>query len=246
VTEESLHSTANGLTRIVVADDHPLYREALRSMLGGQPDLEVVAEAADGAQALELCRQFRPDLVLMDMRMPQVDGLAATRAIKSAFPRTIVLVLTALEEPNHLSEALKAGAGGYILKYANPQEVIDAVRKVLTGEASLDQEVATRLLLRLMDEAPKNKDPESLPEVRFASDKYPAPIHSGSLSPREVEVLRLIARGQSNQEIARNLLISASTVKKHVRHIISKLGVSDRVQAAVRAIELGHFSEREG
>ena len=214
-------------------------------MLGGQPDLEVVAEAADGAQALELCRRFRPGLVLMDVRMPQVDGLAATRAIKGEFPRTVVVVLTALEEPNHLSEALKAGAGGYILKFASPQEIIDAVRKVLAGEASLDQEVATQLLLQLMDEASK-KEPESLPEVRFASDEHPAPIHSESLSPREVEVLRLIARGQSNQEISRNLLISSSTVKKHVRHIISKLGVSDRVQAAVRATQLGLFYEREG
>ena len=243
--EESLHFTENGLTRIVVADDHPLYREALRNMLKDQPDLEVVAEAADGAQALELCRRFRPDLVLMDMRMPQVDGLEATRAIKSEFPRTVVLVLTALEEPNYLLEALKAGAGGYILKYARRQEVIDAVRKVLAGEASLDQEVATQLLLRLMDEALK-KEPESLPEGRFASAEHPAPALPEPLSPREVEVLRLMARGQSNQQISRNLLISASTVKKHVRHIISKLGVSDRVQAAVKATQLGLFVEREG
>ena len=237
--EESSHPIENGLTRIVLADDHPLYREALRSMLGGQPDL-------DGAQALELCRRFRPDLVLMDVRMPQVDGLAATRAIKGEFPRTVVVVLTALEEPNHLSEALKAGAGGYILKFASPQEIIDAVRKVLAGEASLDQEVATQLLLRLMDEAPKNKEPESLPEGRSASYDPLGATLPESLSPREVEVLRLIARGQSNQEISRNLLISSSTVKKHVRHIIFKLGVSDRVQAAVRATQLGLFPQREG
>jgi DNA-binding NarL/FixJ family response regulator len=220
------------LSRIVVADDHPLFRSALRRVLGARSDLEVVGEASDGQEAVELCRRLRPELVLMDVWMPEMDGLEATRAIKGELPRTIVMMLTALEDPNHLSEALKAGAAGYVLKSAPITEIIDSVRKVLAGESPLNQEVATRLLMRLVEERSREEivqEEESLPE---------------SLAPRETEVLRLTARGCTNQQIARNLLISVSTVKKHVHSVISKLGVSDRTQAAVRAVELGVLVER--
>lgn len=220
-------------SRIVVADDHPLFRSALIQILNARADLEVVGEAADGQEAIELCRRLRPQLVLMDVRMPQVDGLEATRTIKREFPRTIVLMLTAFEDPNYLSEALKAGAGGYVLKHEPAPQIIDAVRKVLTGESPLNQEVAMRLLTRLIEEeVPKEVTLEETPR-------------RGSLSPREVDVLRLIAQGQTNQQIAQRLFISVSTVKKHVRSIVSKLGVSDRVQAAIRAIELGVLPEQE-
>jgi DNA-binding NarL/FixJ family response regulator len=221
-------SPLNTPSRIVVVDDHPLMRCALRQMLGTQADLEVVGEAADGQQAVELCRRLYPDLVLMDVRMPAMDGLEATRKIKRELPRTIVLVLTASDYPDDLSEALEAGAAGYVQKGATTQETIGAVRKVLGGESSLDQEVATQLLKRLVDE-PK---PES---NGIAKDESLLVL----LSARESEVLGLVARGYTNQQIARKLLISVSTVKKHVRNVISKLGVSDRTQAAVRAVELG-------
>jgi DNA-binding NarL/FixJ family response regulator len=219
-------------SRIVVVDDHPLFRSALGRMLDAQSDLEVVGEAADGQEAVELCHRLQPALVLMDVWMPTMDGLEATRAIKTELPRTIVLVLTAMEEPNYLSEALKAGAAGYVLKSAPGAEIIAAVRKVLIGESPLDQEIAMRLLMRLAREAPKEDD---------AQEETSLP---GSLSPRETEVLRLTAQGRTNQQIAGALLISVSTVKKHVQSIISKLGVSDRTQAAVRAVELGVLAER--
>ena len=144
--------SAGSPSRIVVADDHPLIREALTRTIDEQPDLEAVAEATDGLEALELCRRFQPELVLMDVLMPKMDGLEATRQIKREFPRTSVLVLTALEDPDYLSEALKAGAAGYVRKGATTQETLEAVRKVLEGESSLDQELATQLLKRLMED----------------------------------------------------------------------------------------------
>ena len=224
-------------SRIVVVDDHPLFRSALGRMLDAHPDLEVVGEAADGQEAVELCHRLQPALVLMDVWMPTMDGLEATRAIKTELPRTIVLVLTAMEEPNYLSEALKAGAAGYVLKSAPVAEITAAVRKVLIGESPLDQEIATRLLMRLAREAPKEEDAQE----EDAQEETSLP---GSLSPRETEVLRLTAQGHTNQQIGGGLLISVSTVKKHVQSIISKLGVSDRTQAAVRAVELGVLAER--
>jgi DNA-binding NarL/FixJ family response regulator len=144
---------ADSPSRIVVADDHPLIREALTRTIDEQPDLEAVAEATDGLEALELCRRFQPQLVLMDVLMPKMDGLEATRKIKSDSPRTSVLVLTASENANHLSEALKAGAAGYVQKGTTTQETIGAVRKVLEGQSSLDQELATQLLKRLVEDA---------------------------------------------------------------------------------------------
>lgn len=218
-------------SRIVVVDDHPIMRRALRRMLGAQDDLEVVGEAADGQRAVELCRRLYPDLVLMDVRMPKMDGLEATRRIKRERPRTIVLVLSASDDPQDLSEALKAGASGYALKGAPIAHTIDAVRKVLAGESALEQGVSTRLLMHLMEEAPKEEEPQKEEPLREA------------LTLHETEVLRLTARGYTNVHIARALCISVSTVKKHLRSVVSKLGVSGRTQAAVRAVELGVLTE---
>jgi DNA-binding NarL/FixJ family response regulator len=219
--------------RIVLADDHPLVRDALRRTLDTQPDMDVVGEASDGQEAVELCISLRPDLVLMDVRMPNLDGLEATRQIKKEVPGTIVLILTASDWPYDFSEALKAGAAGYMLKVAPIPETIDAVRKVAAGESPLNQELAAQLLRRLVEDVPKGRRiPEGDPLLE-------------SLTPREAEMLRLMTRGYTNQQLARNLHISVSTVKKHVRSVISKLGVSDRTQAAVRAVELGLLAEHQ-
>jgi len=207
--------------------------------------MEVIAEASDGHKALELALSLKPDLVLMDVWMPRMGGLEATRAIKRNLPRTVVLMMTASEEPNHLAEALKAGAAGYVLKSAPLPQITDAIRGALDGESPLNQEVARRLILGLMDEQSKEERPPS-EVVTPEGSRALGGAHSqgegalpSSLTAREVEVLGLLTRGLSNQQIAHELLISTSTVKKHVRCIISKLRVSDRTQAAVRAIELG-------
>jgi DNA-binding NarL/FixJ family response regulator len=237
--------------RIVVADDHPLFRSALRTLLEGSEEVEVIAEAADGKETLEFSRRLEPDLVLMDVIMPKMDGVAATRAIKSELPRTIVLMMTASEDSEHLLSALRAGAGGYVLKSDDPEQITEAVHKVLRGEFPLDQEVATRLLLRLSQEkherqeervSPAPAEALSAQEGRRMSPAAAADPDSGKLSPREAEVLRLMAKGRTNEQIARELLLSTSTVKNHVGRILSKLGASDRTQAAIMAIEMGLIS----
>jgi DNA-binding NarL/FixJ family response regulator len=241
-------------SRIIIADDHPLFRSAIRETLERHSDLEVVGEAANGRQALELCHRLRPELVLMDLRMPEMDGVTATHAIKSEFPHTLVLILTALDESRGLSNSLEAGAAGYVLKDASPAQITDAVRRVLAGETPLNDEVAMRLLMSLMDrgtqEEKKVREQRVGPADSSTSEtplKQSGESHpSNPLTPREAEVLRLVARGQTNQQIARNLFISVSTVKRHIRHISAKLGVCDRVQAAVRAVEVGLLDERNG
>jgi len=194
-------------------------------MLRGWPELVVAGEADDGWETIKLCRRLHPELVLMDLSMPKMDGFEATREIKRESPSTIVLVITAFEEPDDLLEAVKAGASGFILKHMSPQQIVGAIKRVLEGEYPLNQEVAMQLLRRLIDEKQQTKK------------SAPKPSLSAPLSPREVEVLEYLVRGQSNQQIARDLCISMSTVKNHVHHIITKLGVSDRVQAAILAIE---------
>ncbi len=208
--------------QLVIADDHELVRAGLRKMLTGQRQLELVGEAANGREALALCRRLQPDLALIDVRMPDLDGLATCRAIKQECPATSVILVTIHENPEYLFEALKAGAAGYLLKDVTQRELISAVRQVLRGESILDRELMTHLLRRL---------------ARGTVSDAEQPLER--LSPREQEVLQWLTHGQTNREIARTLTVSVSTVKNHVEHILAKLGVSDRTQAAVRAIELG-------
>jgi DNA-binding NarL/FixJ family response regulator len=244
VNAERLSPEVSGPARIVIAEDHPLFREALRHILSREADLEVVGEAVNGVDALELCRRLQPDLVLMDLGMPRMNGLEATRKIKSKFPHIIVLVLTASVEVSSLSDAIKVGAAGYILKDAFPQEITEAIRRVLRGESPLNKELAMQLLLRQMEEGLQEEQSStrilgSLPEGKSQS----SPPLSQLLTSREIEILECIVQGQTNREIAHNLSVALTTVKSHVHRIISKLEVSDRTQAAVRAIELGLFSQ---
>jgi DNA-binding NarL/FixJ family response regulator len=208
--------------RLVIADDHELARAGLRAMLTGQRGLEVVGEAANGSEALALCHRLQPDLALIDVRMPGMDGLTTCRAIKQECQGTSVILVTIHENPEYLFEALKAGAAGYVLKDISQYELITAVQGVLRGESILNKELVIHLLKRMASVTPSQ---EELPAER--------------LSARELEVLRLLTQGQTNREIAQNLIVSVSTIKIHVEHILAKLDVSDRTQAAVRAIELG-------
>jgi DNA-binding NarL/FixJ family response regulator len=275
VEEASRGATPSQVARILIADDHALVREGLRTMLSGEEGIEVVAEAQDGQQALNICRELKPDLVLMDVRMPVMDGLAATRKIKQEMPKTSVMMVTMHENPDYLFGAVKAGAAGYVLKDASGERLLGAVRRTLEGESPLNQELAMRLLVRLSRESSGSgggseggseegsggafreadeettgeqtqREGESLssqPEAHQAGSSGSRESRGAeqieSLTPREVEVLRLLSQGQTNPQIAQNLLVSRGTVKIHVQHIISKLGVSDRTQAAVRAIEAG-------
>jgi len=212
--------------RIIIADDHELARLGLRTMLEPEPDLEVIGEAATGREAVALSSQLQPDLVLMDIRMPDLDGLMATRAIKEELPRTSILVVTLSEDPDYLLEALRVGAAGFVLKDASRREVVAAVRQVLSGESPLDPKLAAQLIRRLAGQTPPKDEPAR---------------RGDNLTQRELEVLRLIAEGKTNHDIAQALFVSVGTVKVHVERIIDKLGVSDRTQAAVRAVELGYL-----
>lgn len=224
------------LTRLIIVDDHELARESLQNMLSDEPDIEIVGEAANGRQALLLCSRLRPDLILMDVRMPEMDGLAATKEVKERFPKTSVMMLTMHENPDYLFEALKVGAAGYVLKDAPQDEIIEAVRRVRNGESPMDSELAARLLRRLASEGEMWRAKRVSREAADAVDP---------LTPRELEVLGLMKLGRTNRQIAADLVISLGTAKNHVEHIIAKLGVSDRTQAVVKALELGilRFSE---
>ena len=199
-------------------------------MLSDEDDIEIVGEAANGREALLLCARMRPDLILMDVRMPEMDGLAATKEVKQRYPTTSVMMLTMHENPEYLLEALKAGAAGYVLKDAPQEEIIEAVRRVRNGESPMDPELAARLLRRLANEGQIRRGTRTPHASEYAAEP---------LTRRELEVLGLMKLGRTNREIAADLVISLGTAKNHVEHIIAKLGVSDRTQAVVKALELG-------
>ena len=222
MSNNGLPRRKSGPAQLVIADDHELSRAGLRAMLTGQRGLEVVGEAANGREALALCRRLQPDLALIDVRMPEMDGLATCRSIKQECPGTSVILITVYEKSDYLIEALKAGAAGFVLKDITQPELITSIRRVLRRESLLNSDVVVRLLGHLDGETSSRED--LLPK---------------QLSEREYEVLRLLAQGKTNPEIGQELTISVGTVKIHVEHILAKLRVSDRTQAAVRAIELG-------
>jgi NarL family two-component system response regulator LiaR len=205
--------------RVLVVDDHAVVREGLRTFLQLQKGIEVAGEAADGREALEEAARLRPDVILMDLVMPGLDGVAAMRALRDTVPQARVIVLTSFLDDDKLLPALRSGAAGYLLKNAQPRELARAVRAAHAGEAVLDPVVAARLVETL------------------AADGGEQPIDR--LTPREREVLVLIGRGFANKRIAQELVLSEKTVKTHVGHVLAKLGVSDRTQAAVVAVRAG-------
>jgi DNA-binding NarL/FixJ family response regulator len=210
--------------RVVVADDQTLVRSGFRLILEAQADLEVVGEAEDGAEAIERVRQLRPDVVLMDVRMPTLDGIAATREIVASGLPTRVLVLTTFDQDEVVYEAMRAGASGFLLKSVPPAKLAEGVRVVVAGEALLAPSITRRLLEQFVQRPP--------------SAEVAAPALA-DLTEREREVLTSIARGRSNAEIAGDLFLSEATVKTHVNRIFSKLDLRDRVQAVVLAYESG-------
>jgi DNA-binding NarL/FixJ family response regulator len=207
---------------VVVADDQRVVRDGLAMLIGMIDGLEVVGCASDGVEAVELCAQEQPDVVLMDLRMPRMEGAQATEAIRAAHPRVEVLVLTTYADDEYLFPALRAGARGYLTKDASAEEIERAIRALAEGRTHLDPAVQERLLRAVMD---------TRPAVADAPDD--------ELTLREIEVLRLIARGLSNGEIAAELVVSAATVKTHVNRVFAKTGARDRAQAVRYAYERG-------
>jgi DNA-binding NarL/FixJ family response regulator len=211
--------------RVLLADDQPLLRTGFRMVLGGEADLDIVGEAGDGTEAVDLARRLLPDVVLMDIRMPRLDGVAATRAIVAARLPVRVLILTTFDLDEYVVGALRAGASGFLAKDVPAEDLVAAIRTVAAGEAV----VAPRILQRLLDRfAAMLPDPEAAPPRRLEV-----------LTDREREVLVHIARGESNSEIARALSVSETTIKTHVGNVLTKLGLRDRVQAVVLAYESG-------
>jgi DNA-binding NarL/FixJ family response regulator len=214
--------------RVVIADDQRLVRTGFRVIIGAAPDLEVVGEAADGAEAVEQAIALQPDVVLMDIRMPRVDGLAATRTVL-ARTSSRVLILTTFDSDEYVYEALRVGASGFLLKDAPEEQLLGAIRSVAAGDALIDPAVTRRLIGRFVGAlAPA--------PIRATS---PVPTQVASLTSRELDVLRLLAAGLSNAEIAGRLVVEESTVKTHVGRVLTKLGLRDRVQAVVLAYETG-------
>ena len=210
--------------RVVIADDQSMVRAGFRSLLQAEPNIDVVAEAADGEQAVAAVRRFKPDVALMDIRMPNVDGLEATRRIVQAGSATRILILTTFDLDEHVYEGLRAGASGFLLKDASPEQLIAAIHVLTQGEAVLAPSVTRRVV-------------EAFARLPPPQDDLQAAL--GMLTPREREVLKLLAAGRSNSELADALVVSEATAKTHVRNVLAKLDLRDRVHAVVFAYESG-------
>ncbi|MCO7610832.1 response regulator transcription factor [Pseudomonas chlororaphis] len=216
------------LIRLVLADDHEVTRTGFVALLAGNPEFEVVGQARDGEEALALCEQLRPDIAILDIRMPRLNGLGAARLLQQRQPEVKVVIFTMDDSPDHLEAAMTAGAVGYLLKDASRDEVIGALQRVAQGEEALNSAVSARLLRRMTE-----RGNGQAPQVQ-------------ALTARERQVLGLVAGGFSNREIGEKLGITTGTAKAHVERVIGKLGASDRTQAAVRGIALGLVAQPSG
>jgi DNA-binding NarL/FixJ family response regulator len=210
-------------TRVLIADDHPLLREALCQVFSGQKDMEIVGQAGNGEEAIDLASQLKPDIVVMDIMMPKFDGLEASRQIKKLTPNTAILILTAYDDDNYVLGLLEAGATGYLMKSAKGQDLVEAVRAVRAGESVLHPKIIEKLLKQAM-----------VKPVAAAEQKM-----KDLLSDREMEMLKLLATGMSNKEIAEKLCLSLRTVKAHMSNIFNKMNVASRSEALVEALRKG-------
>jgi DNA-binding NarL/FixJ family response regulator len=213
-------------TSIFIVDDQALFREGLRTLLSVWPDLEVVGEAGNGQEALQKVAELRPDVILMDLRMPVMDGVAATRQITHEYPDCRIIVLTTFDDDEHIFDGLRAGAAGYLLKDVPSEKLVEAIRATARGESFLQPAVAAKVVAEF---------------ARVTAGKQTAVRDSSLIEPlseRELEILRIVAQGASNKEIGALLYITEGTVKNHLTNILGKLGVRDRTQAALRAREL--------
>lgn len=221
------------MIRILLVDDQALFREGLRTLLTIRPDLEVVGEAENGLEAVEVAAQLRPDVILMDLRMPVLNGVAATRRLQEEQPQSRVIVLTTFDDDEYIFDGLRAGAVGYLLKDVSSDKLVEAIRAAARGESFLEPSIAAKVVAeftRLSGGKRAEAQPPPPPEEANLVDP---------LSERELEILSVLAQGMSNREIARQLYITEGTVKNHVTNILGKLGVRDRTQAALKARELG-------
>ena len=223
LSDHEREASSNEVIRVLIADDQALFRRGLFVVLGTEEGVEVVAEAENGQEAIEKARELAPDVVLMDVRMPKVNGIEAAATIRADLPTTKILMLTVSDEEEDLYEAIKAGANGYLLKEISVDEVAESIRAVMQGQSLISPSMASKLLS------------EFNALVRRAEDRqqFPAP----ALTNREIEVLRLVAKGMSNREIAEELYISENTVKNHVRNILEKLHLHNRMEAVIYAVK---------
>jgi len=212
--------------RILIADDHAVLREGMRNLLEREKDFEVVGEAGDGEEAVQLAKELKPDVVVMDIVMPKLSGIEATRLIKQTSPSSAVLILTAYSDIRYILGLLEAGACGYLLKSARSSEIVGAIRAVRSGESVLDAVVTRKLLQRVVGPAPAAGDTQA----------------SSQLTPRETEILRLAARGMSNKEIADALFLSLRTVKAHLTNIFNKMGCGSRTDAIIKGLRQGYIT----
>jgi NarL family two-component system response regulator LiaR len=219
-------SPASGTIQVLIADDHAIVRKGIRALLATEPGIEVVGEASNGQEVLAMAQQTEPDVVLMDLVMPGMDGLEATRLLTARLPKVSILVLTSFDGDDKVFPAIKAGALGYLLKDTGPEDLVQAIQQVYQGESSLHPSIARRLLRRISE--PRKPSAEI-----------------DTLTDREIEVLRLVAQGKSNREISDKLTISEATVRTHVSNILSKLNLCSRTQAALCALREGLVSLRD-
>lgn len=234
------------MIRVLLADDHTVLREGMSLILSVEDDIEVVGQAANGAQALMLAKDLVPDVVLMDIQMPVMDGIEATRSVLATTPATKVVILTTFEREDYLFDAVVAGASGFLLKNTEAEQIVEAVRAVHAGQALLSPEVTLPLLRRVAGgstQVPNGAAPKAAEGAGAAQgEQASSGIAAEDLTPREAEVLTLLATGLSNGEIAAELFIGEATVKTHVSNLLLKLGARDRVQAVVAAYRRGYVS----